>query len=192
MRTRMLCIIAFITTLVLITACGGTDDSTKRAENEQKLFKAITEYPGDGLYDPDEVVIGLGTEEPTDEDYAKAEEKAAEEKEAWHKAVGDCFADGMFDTFYSEWFRCEYLGIARNSGLTTTMTDFKVEEDEDQDDNVEEVIVTIMAEDQEGGRQSFDMYWQVVFDKDDRSLIQKAEIFDDGGFYNAYADTTME
>lgn len=65
----------------LVTGCK-TDDFSKRAGNEEKLLRAMTEYPGDGIYDPVTTVVGLDAPEPTEEEYAKAEEKAAEEKEA--------------------------------------------------------------------------------------------------------------
>ena len=30
--------------------------------------------------------------------------------------------------------------------------------------------------------------WQIIFDKDDTDLIQKVELTDDGGLYEAYQD----
>ena len=45
-----------------------TEDISKRADNEQIVLKRMTEYPGDGLYAPEETVIGLETDEPTEED----------------------------------------------------------------------------------------------------------------------------
>ena len=32
------------------------------------------------------------------------------------------------------------------------------------------------------------MDWQIVFDKDDINLIQKVELIDDGGFWEAYQE----
>jgi hypothetical protein len=172
----------------LMTACK-TEDITKRAENEEKLLKAMTEYPGNGLYDPAETVIGLDAQEPTEEELAESEQKAAEEKESWQKAVGDCFADGMFDTFYKEWFRTEYLGIAQANGLETAVTSFGIEDDASQDsDNIEHALITVIATDKDGAAKSFDMDWQIIFDKDDKDLIQKVELTDDGGFFEAYQD----
>ena len=86
--------------LVLILAAGmsacSEDSGARRAENEEKLIKAMTEYPGDGLYDPVVTVIGIDAPEPTEEERAEAEQKAAEEKDAWEAAVGDCFAEPKF------------------------------------------------------------------------------------------------
>lgn len=173
---------------LLVTGCK-TDAVNKRAENEEKLLKAITEYPGDGLYDPEMTVIGLDAPEPTEEELAEAEKKAAEEKEKWQKAVGDCFADGMFDTFYKEWFRIDFLGLSQAKGLTTTITKFSIEDDAAQDqDNIEHALITFTATDEEGGTKSFDMDWQVIFDKDDPGLLQKIELKDDGGFWEAYQE----
>jgi hypothetical protein len=170
----------------LMTACK-TEDITKRAENEEKLLKAMTEYPGNGLYDPAETVIGLDAPEPTEEELAEAEQNAAEEKEAWQKAVGDCFADGMFDTFYKEWFRTGYLGVAQANGLETVVTSFGIEDDAKQSsDNIEHALITVIATDKDGGTKSFNMDWQIVFDKDDINLIQKVVLFEDGGFWEAY------
>ena len=173
---------------VLVTGCK-TDAVSKRAENEEKLLKAITEYPGDGLYDPEMTVIGLDAPELTEEELAEAEKKAAEEKEKWQKAVGDCFADGMFDTFYKEWFRIDFLGLSQAKGLTTSITKFSIEDDASQDsDNIEHALITVTATDEEGATKSFDMDWQMIFDKDDPGLLQKIELKDDGGFWEAYQE----
>ena len=83
--------IAFSLAAVL-TACK-TEDITKRAENEEKVLQAMIEYPGDGLYDPVVTVIGIGVDEPSEEELAAAEQRAAEEKQLWQDKVGDCFAD---------------------------------------------------------------------------------------------------
>ena len=182
----ILSVMVIILIAALMTACK-TDNISKRAENEEKLLKAMTEYPGDGLYDPTETVIGLDAPVPTEEELAEAEKKAAEEKEAWQKAVGDCFADGMFDTFYNEWFRTGYLGVAQANGLETAMTSFGIEDDASQDsDNIEHALITVNATDKDGATKSFDMDWQIIFDKDEEDLIQKIELIDDGGFWEAY------
>ena len=140
-------------------------------------------------------VVGVGVEffrklpKPTEEELAEAEQKAAEEKEAWQKAVGGCFADGMFDTFYKEWFRTGYLGVAQANGLETAVTSFGIEDDASQDsDNIEHALITVLATDKDRKTKSFDMDWQIVFDKDDTDLIQKVELTDDGGFFEAYQD----
>lgn len=184
----ILSVMVIILIAALMTACK-TEDITKRAENEEKLLKAMTEYPGNGLYDPAETVIGLDAPEPTEEELAEAEQRATEEKEAWQKAVGECFADGMFDTFYKEWFRTEYLGVARANGLETAVTSFGIEDDASQDsDNIEHALITVIATDKDRETKSFDMDWQIIFDKDDTDLIQKVELTDDGGFFEAYQD----
>ena len=172
-----------------MTSCK-TEDISKRMDNEQKVLKAMTEYPGNGLYDPTETVIGLGAPDQTEEELAESEQKAADEKEAWQKAVGDCFADGMFDTFYSEWYRTHVVGTAWAFGLTTTMSDFSIEDELPQDsDNIEHALTKVIATDKEGKTQSFDMDWQVIYDKDDHNLLQKIELIDDGGFYETYTDS---
>ena len=184
----ILSVMVIILIAALMTACK-TEDITKRAENEEKLLKAMTEYPGNGLYDPAETVIGLDAPEPTEEELAEAEQRATEEKEAWQKAVGECFADGMFDTFYKEWFRTEYLGVAQANGLETAVTSFGIEDDASQDsDNIEHALITVIATDKDRETKSFDMDWRIIFDKDDTDLIQKVELTDDGGFFEAYQD----
>ncbi|MBQ3370678.1 MAG: hypothetical protein IJG48_06660 [Mogibacterium sp.] len=188
-KAYILSVVIIILIAALMTACK-TDDITARAENEEKLLKAMTEYPGNGLYDPAENVIGLDAPEPTEEELAESEQKAAEEKEAWQKAVGDCFADGMFDTFYKEWFRTGYLGVAQANGLETVVTSFGIEDDAKQSsDNIEHALITVNATDEDGATKSFDMDWQIIFDKDDTDLIQKVELTDDGGFWEAYTDS---
>ena len=184
----ILSVMVIILIAALMTACK-TEDITKRAENEEKLLKAMTEYPGNGLYDPAVTVIGLDAPEPTEEELAEAEQRATEEKEAWQKAVGGCFADGMFDTFYKEWFRTVYLGVAQANGLETAVTSFGIEDDASQDsDNIEHALITVIATDKDRETKSFDMDWQIIFDKDDTDLIQKVELTDDGGFFEAYQD----
>ena len=185
---RTVLIFIVFSLVVVFTACK-TEDVTKRAENEEKVLKAMIEYPGDGLYDPVVTVIGIGVDEPSEEELAAAEQRAAEEKQLWQDKVGDCFADGMFDTFYGKWYRTEVLGIAMNSGLTTTISQFGIQDDADQSaDNIEHALVTVVATDEKGDTKSFDMDWIVIFDKVDPALIQKIELKDDGGFYEAYAD----
>lgn len=184
----ILSVMVIILIAALMTACK-TEDITKRAENEEKLLKAMTEYPGNSLYDPAETVIGLDAPEPTEEELAEAEQRATEEKEAWQKAVGECFADGMFDTFYKEWFRTVYLGVAQANGLETAVTSFGIEDDASQDsDNIEHALITVIATDKDRETKSFDMDWQIIFDKDDTDLIQKVELTDDGGFFEAYQE----
>ena len=184
----ILSVMVIILIAALMTACK-TEDITKRAENEENLLRAMTEYPGNSLYDPAETVIGLDAPEPTEEELAEAEQRATEEKEAWQKAVGGCFADCMFDTFYKEWFRTGYLGIAQTNGLETVVISFGIEDDAKQfSDNIEHALITVVATDKDGGTKSFNMDWQIVFDKDDTDLIQKVELTDDGGFFEAYQD----
>ena len=97
--------------------------------------------------------------------------------------------DGMFDTFYKEWFRTVYLGVAQANGLETAVTSFGIEDDASQDsDNIEHALITVIATDKDGAAKSFDMDWQIIFDKDDTDLIQKVELTDDGGLYEAYQD----
>ena len=185
---RTVLIFIVFSLVVVFTACK-TEDVTKRAENEEKVLKAMIEYPGDGLYDPVVTVIGIGVDEPSEEELAAAEQRAAEEKQLWQDKVGDCFADGMFDTFYGKWYRTEVLGIAMNSGLTTTISQFGIQDDADQSaDNIEHALVTVIATDEKGDTKSFDMDWMVIFDKDNPDLIQKIELKDDGGLYEAYTD----
>ena len=97
--------------------------------------------------------------------------------------------DGMFDTFYKEWFRTVYLGVAQANGLETAVTSFGIEDDASQDsDNIEHALITVIATDKDRETKSFDMDWQIIFDKDDTDLIQKVVLFDDGGLFEAYQD----
>ncbi len=185
---RTVLIFIVISLAVVLTACK-TEDITKRAENEEKVLKAMIEYPGDGLYDPVITVIGIGADEPSEEELAAAAQRAAKEKQLWKDKIGNCFADGMFDTFYDKWYRTEVLGIAKSFGLTTTISQFGIRDDADQSaDNIEHALVTVQAADEKGDTKSFDMDWMVIFDKDDPDLIQKIELKDDGGFDEAYTE----
>ena len=182
---KLLCLIMVLSLAALMTACGssGEEDHSKRTENEEKVLRAMIEYPGDGLYQPSVVAIGEGTEDLTEEDYAAEEQKSAEEKQAWAAAIGDCFAEGMFDTFYSKWYRTYVIGIAYSARLTTTMTGFSVEDD-DGTDNLEHVITSILFEDEYGNSMSFDMDWRVKADREDGNLLQSIELIDDGGLWD--------
>ena len=171
---------------LLVSGCSG-NAAEKRKANEEKVTRAMVEYPGDGLYDPVVTEIGIGVEEPTEEEQAQAEQKAAEEKQAWEDAVGTCFADGMFETFYSKWYRSHVVGMAFSRGMTTTLDELRTE-DEDTSDNIENVITTFTATDENGKTRTFEMKWMVIYDKDDPALIQQIKLEDDGGFDKAYMD----
>ena len=71
-KFRAVLIFIMFSLAVVFTACK-TEDVTKRAENEEKVLKAMIEYPGDGLYDPVVTVIGIGVDEPSEEELAAAE-----------------------------------------------------------------------------------------------------------------------
>ena len=95
----------------------------------------------------------------------------------------------MFDTFYKEWFRTQCLGIAWATGLETELTSFGIKDDVSQDsDNIEHALITVTATDKDGATKSFDMDLQIIFDKDDTDLIQKIELIDDGGLWEAYRE----
>jgi hypothetical protein len=67
------------------------------------------------------------------------------------------------------------------------VTSFGIEDDAKQSsDNIEHALITVIATDKDGSTKSFNMDWQIVFDKDDINLIQKVVLFDDGGFWEAY------
>lgn len=156
--------------------------SEARAVNEEKLLRAMIEYPNEDLYDPVALTLGLGTE-PSEEEYTAAQKRSVEEKEAWTEAVGDIFAGDMFENFYENWARTHILGLAWSADLTTSMTDFKVE-DSDDSDNLEHLFATVEAKKPNGATQTFEMEWMVWFDRNDKSLLQKIELIDDGGFYD--------
>lgn len=146
--------------------------SEARAVNEEELLRAMIDYPNEDLYNPDDpaITLGNGTE-------------SAENKRAWADAVGDIFADDMFENFYGNWARTHILGLAWSADLTTTMTDFRVE-DSDESDNLEHLFATVEARKSNGDTQTFEMEWMVWFDRNDKSLLQKIELIDDGGFYD--------
>lgn len=179
-----------------MTACktddvskSAEDDVLRRADNEEKLLKAMTEYPGEGLYYPAMTEIGLDASAPTEGELAEEKKKAANEKDVWQKAVGDCFADGMFDTFYSEWERTHIMGAAWIYELETEMTGFNIEDDASHgSDNIEHAIITVTATDRSRNTLSFNMDWRVIFDSKNPDLIQKIELIDDGGFLEAYLE----
>ena len=89
----------------------------------------------------------------------------------------------MFENFYGNWARTHILGLAWSADLTTTMTDFRVE-DSDESDNLEHLFATVEARKSNGDTQTFEMEWMVWFDRNDKSLLQKIELIDDGGFYD--------
>lgn len=188
---KIICILTAVLMTVLMCACSNTQDEdfSKRTENEEKVLRAMIEYPGEGLYDPVEAVIGQGTAELTEKDYAAQEEKAAKDKLSWEAAVGDCFAEGMFDTFYGKWYREYVIGIAYSADLTSVMSNFSIEDD-DGSDNLEHVISTIIFSNDYGDSMSFDMDWRVKFDREDHNLLQTIELMDDGGLWESIIENS--
>lgn len=187
---RTILIIAAVSLALLMIGCRpvpAEEDPSKRAENEEKLLRTMIEYPGDGLYTPVMTHIGSGADELTEEEYAEAQRKADEDKEKWRQAVGGCFAEGMFDTFYPKWYREYIVGIAYSAGLTSEMTHYSIEDD-DNSDNLEHVITTVVFADPYGHSLSYDLDWMVKFDRQNHDLLQTIELMDDGGLWESIAE----
>ena len=188
---RVLVIMILTALIPALSSCGSGASSTPDAKDAglppvERVLRAMIEYPNEELFNPTMTYIGLGVPEMTEEERAEAQAEAEKnrekEKSAWQAAVGDCFANGMFDTFYDNWERTEILGTARILKLTTVVKSVDII-DKEEEDNVKPYQVTIEATDDTGHVDTYDTVWLVTFDSADPQLLQSIELLADGGFF---------
>lgn len=148
-----------------------------------KVLHSIIESPNEELYHAQPTEIGIGTDAPDQEETDAAQKAMEEEKTAWDEAVGDCFAKGMFDTFWNSQERIYFLGASDANGFQTSVKEIELVE---ASDNIQHIKVTVQAETsdyKEAETKDFETEWRVIYDKDDPELIQTIELTDDDGFW---------
>lgn len=167
----------------VINALIGCSKQNEVPDSTTKLLHAIVESPNEELYHAQPTEIGIGTDVPDEEEIDATQKAVEEEKNAWDETVGDCFAKGMFDTFWNSQERIYFLGASDVNGCQTFVKKIELVE---KNDNIQHIKVTVQAETsdyKEAETKDFKTEWRVIYDKDDPELIQTIELTDDDGFW---------
>ena len=100
------------------------------------------ESPNEELYHAQPTEIGIGTDVPDEEEIDATQKAVEEEKNAWDEAVGECFAEGMFDTFWNSQERIYFLGASDVNDCQTSVKEIELVE---TNDNIQHIKVTVQA-----------------------------------------------
>lgn len=169
--------------VLMIYMLIGCSKQNEVPDSTTKLLHVIVESPNEELYHAQPTEIGIGTDVPDEEEIDATQKVVEEEKNAWDGAVGDCFAKGMFDTFWNSQERICFLGASDVNGCQTSVKKIELVE---KNDNIQHIKVTVQAEtsdSKEAETKDFETEWRVIYDKDDLELIQTIELTDDDGFW---------
>ena len=169
--------------VLMINVLIGCSKQNEVPDSTTKLLHAIVESPNEELYHSRPIEIGIGTDAPDQEEADTAQKAVEEEKTDWNGAVGDCFAKGMFDTFWNSQERIYFLGASDVNGCQTSVKKVELVE---ENDNIQHIKVTVQAEtsdSKEAETKDFETGWRVIYDTDDPELIQTIELTDDDGFW---------
>ena len=169
--------------VLMINMLIGCSKQNEIPDSTTKLLHTIIESPNKGLYHAQSTEIGIGTDAPDQEEADAAQKTVEEEKSAWDEAVGDCFAEGMFDTFWNSQERIYFLGTSDANGCRTSVKEIELVE---TSDNIQHIKVTVQAgtsDSKETRRKDFGTEWRVIYDKNNPELIQTIELTDDDGFW---------
>ena len=126
MKKRLLLLIIAVLAVVVFAGCGGrkTDTNGDITGDVETLLHALLTCPNDELYDSEGTYISLD-----DSEVGSTEEDLERDKNAWKEAIGGCFAEDRFDTFYGQWERTAFLGEAYIQGDSIELNDIKIEDD---------------------------------------------------------------
>ena len=175
MKKRLMLLIIAVLAVAVFAGCGGrkTDTNGDVTGDVETLLHALLTCPNDKLYDSEGTYISLD-----DSEVGSTEEDLERDKNAWKEAIGGCFAEDRFDTFYGQWERTAFLGEAYIQGDSIELNDIKIE---DGDDLVKTIKASITVSNN-GGTASSEILttWIITFDGNDK--IQKVELKDDGGY----------
>lgn len=169
--------------VLMINVLIGCAKQNEVPDSATKLLHAIVESPNEELYHVQPTEIGIGTDAPDQEEADAAQKTVEEEKKVWDETVGDCFAEGMFDTFWNSQERICFLGASDVNGFQTSVKEIELVE---ASDNIQHIKVTVQVEtsdSKETEMKDFETEWRVIYDKDNPELIQTIELTDDGGFW---------
>ncbi|MCQ2508025.1 MAG: hypothetical protein MJ097_04475 [Dorea sp.] len=157
---------------------GENDLSEENLDNPGRVIKAMLESPNEELYEAFPIELGIGAEvekNVMDEIY----EKEAKIKENWQEAVGDCFAEPMFEEFYNDWKRIYFLGYADMMGSSIEITDISADE---LKDGIQHYHASIEMRHEEEEPETYSLEWRVIYNSKDPELIEKIELLDLDGF----------
>lgn len=169
--------------VLMINVLIGCSKQNEVPDSTTKLLHAIVESPNEELYHAQPTEIGIGTDVPDEEEIDAIQKVVEEEKTDWNGAVGNCFAKGMFDTFWNSQERIYFLGASDVNGCQTSVKKIELVE---KNDNIQHIKVTVQAEtsdSKEAETKDFETGWRVIYDMDDPELIQTIELTDDDGFW---------
>lgn len=128
---------------LVINALIGCSKQNEIPDSTTKLLHAIVESPNEELYHAQPTEIGIGTDAPDQEEADTAQKAVEEEKTDWNGAVGDCFAEGMLDTFWNSQERIYFLGASDANGFQTGVKEIELVE---ENNNIQHIKVTVQAE----------------------------------------------
>ena len=169
--------------VLMINVLIGCSKQNEVPDSTTKLLHVIVESPNEELYHAQPTEIGIGTDVPDEGEIDATQKAVEEEKNAWDKAVGDCFSEGMFDTFWNSQGRICFLGASAANGFQTGVKEIELVE---TNDNIQHIKVAVQAEtsdSKEAETKDFETEWRVIYDKDDPELIQTIELTEDDGFW---------
>lgn len=169
--------------VLMINVLIGCSKQNEIPDSTTKLLHTIIESPNEELYHAQPTEIGIGTDASDQEEADAAQKAVEEEKTAWNEAVGDCFSEGMFDTFWNSQERIYFLGASDANGFQTSVKEIELVK---ASDNIQHIKVTVQVEasdSKEAETKDFETEWRVIYDKDNLEQIQTIELMDDDGFW---------
>lgn len=169
--------------VLMINVLMGCSGQNEVPDSTTKLLHTIIESPNEELYHVQPTEMGIGTDTPDEEEIDAAQKAVEEEKNAWDETVGDCFAEGMFDTFWNSQERIYFLGASDVNDCQTSVKEIELVETNDNIQHIKVTVQAVSSDSKEDETKDFETEWKVIYDKDDPELIQTTEMTDDDGFW---------
>ena len=169
--------------VLMINVLMGCSGQNEVPDSTTKLLHTIIESPNEELYHVQPTEMGIGTDTPDEEEIDAAQKAVEEEKNAWDETVGDCFAEGMFDTFWNSQERIYFLGASDVNYCQTSVKEIELVETNDNIQHIKVTVQAVSSDSKEDETKDFETEWKVIYDKDDPELIQTTEMTDDDGFW---------
>ena len=169
--------------VLMINVLMGCSGQNEVSDSTTKLLHTIIESPNEELYHVQPTEMGIGTDTPDEEEIDAAQKAVEEEKNAWDETVGDCFAEGMFDTFWNSQERIYFLGASDVNDCQTSVKEIELVETNDNIQHIKVTVQAVSSDSKKDETKDFETEWKVIYDKDDPELIQTTEMTDDDGFW---------
>lgn len=169
--------------VLMINVLMGCSGQNEVPDSTTKLMHTIIESPNEELYHVQPTEMGIGTDTPDEEEIDAAQKAVEEEKNAWDETVGDCFAEGMFDTFWNSQERIYFLGASDVNDCQTSVKEIELVETNDNIQHIKVTVQAVSSDSKKDETKDFETEWKVIYDKDDPELIQTTEMTDDDGFW---------